>query len=243
MKRALLAAAALLLAGGAADIAATPIARTDLPWWRARHEAKLAEIRRGPVDLLWLGDSITENWEKPEFRPVWQRFYGDRRAIDLGFKGDTTASLLWRITHGEVDGVHPRAAVVLIGANNLGRVHWSAAQTVDGIAAILAELRRRLPDTSVLLLGVLPSERSDWATRTTGEINAALAARYGAGGPVTFVDVGPLFYRDGRLDRGAFYDPQLHPPEPPLHPTPEMMARIAEAIEPQLAAMLGDRRH
>ena len=105
--------------------------------------------------------------EWQDFAPAWQRFYGDRHAVNLGFKGDTTASLLWRIRNGEVAGIAPKAAVILIGANNLGKLHWSAEDTVTGIDTIIGELHRRLPTTRILLLGVLPSERSAWVTTTT----------------------------------------------------------------------------
>ena len=171
-----------LAAGAAGIMAATPIGRTDLSWWRARHEAKLKEIAQTRPDLIFLGNSITQNWEKSgppdwqDFAPEWKRFYGDRNAVNLGFSGDTTASLLWRIRNGEVDDISPKAAVVLIGANNLGRVHWSAEDTVAGIDAIIEELRKRLPDTKILLLAVLPSDRSAWATETTVQINQMLAA-------------------------------------------------------------------
>ena len=182
-------AAVLLLLSDAAPaphtvLAATPISRMDLPWWRTRHEAKLAELRSHRVDLVFLGDSITQDYEvsgPPEWRdfvPVWQRFYGDRNAINLGFSGDATSHLLWRIENGEVAGITPKVAVILIGANNLGRLHWPAEDTVAGIDAIVAQLRRRLPHTKLLLLGVLPSERSAWATETTLAINKTLAERY-----------------------------------------------------------------
>ena len=128
--------------GGARTIlAATPISRMDLPWWRARHEAKLKELAEAKPALIFLGDSITQDWEHvgpPEWKdfvPVWQRFYGDRHAVNLGFNGDTTASLLWRIQNGEVAGIAPTVAVILIGANNMGHVHWSAEDTVAGIDA------------------------------------------------------------------------------------------------------------
>lgn len=226
-------------------LAAVPIARTDLPWWRHRHEEKLAELHRQKVELVFLGDSITEDWELPAFRSVWEHYYGDRHAIDLGFKGDTTASVLWRIEHGEVSGIDPKLVVLLIGANNMGRPHWGAADTVEGIAAILSQLRKRLPHTKVLLLSVLPSERSAWITRTTAEINQMLAARYGAHqvADVTYLDVTNVFMRDGRLDTGLFLDPRMRPPEAPLHPDPEGAALMAAATEPTLAAMLGDRVH
>jgi len=229
--------------------AATPISRLDLKWWRERHQAKLEELRRAHPNLIFLGDSITQDWEYdgPEpwrnFAPEWRRFYGDRNAVNLGFKGDTTASLLWRIRNGEVDGIAPKAAVILIGANNLGRVHWSAADTVFGIDTILAELRRRQPAMRVLLLGVLPSERSDWATQTTWVVNWALEEKYVHDPVVTFLDVGFVFMKDGRLDRDLFYDPQLRPPDPPLHPTPRGQTLMSAAMEPVLAGLLGDKPH
>jgi lysophospholipase L1-like esterase len=230
-------------------LAAVPIARLDLPWWRQRHDAKLKELAQAKPELIFLGDSITQDWEHagpPEwqdFAPVWQRFYGDRHAANLGFKGDTTASLLWRIDNGEVAGIAPKVAVVLIGANNLGRLHWSAEDTVSGIDAILAELHRRLPATRILLLGVLPSDRSAWITETTARINHMLASRYQADAKVTFLDLTALFMANGVLNRSLFLDPRLTPPDPPLHPSAQGQALMAKAMEPVLARMLGDRPH
>jgi len=244
---ALVGAGALLGAADRVPVAATPLARQDTPWWRARHQEKLAELRSRRVDLVWLGDSITEDWEKqgpPEWRdfaPVWRRFYGGRNAVNLGFRGDNTSHLLWRMRNGELDGIHPKAAVVLIGANNLGRVHWSAPQTLAGIVAVVDELRSRLPATRVLLLGILPSVRSKYVSRTANAVNLELVERYPPGGDVTFMDLSRLFVRDGQVDRTQFFDDQLDPPDPPLHPTAQAQERIAEAIEPTLAAMLGDR--
>ena len=236
-------------AGERTVLAATPIGRTDLAWWRHRHEAKLRELARDKPELIFLGDSITEDWELSgppawrDFAPQWCRFYGDRHAINLGFKGDTTASLLWRIENGEVAGIAPKAAVVLIGANNLGRVHWSAEDTVAGIGAILDQLHKRLPRTKILLLGVLPSERSAWISETTARINRMLAARYGDDPSVSYLDLTALFMRNGVLNRELFLDPRLTPPDPPLHPTAEGQVLMARAMEPVLAKMLGDRPH
>jgi lysophospholipase L1-like esterase len=230
-------------------LAATPIARIDLAWWRARHEAKLKEVAQSKPELVFLGDSITQDWEwsgPPEWRdfaPAWQRFYGDRHAVNLGFKGDTTASLLWRIRNGEVAGIAPKAAVVLIGANNLGKAHWSAEDTVIGIDTVIDELRRRLPTAKILLLGVLPSERSAWVTETTGEINRMLAQHYKDARSVAFLDLTALFMRNGVLNHELFFDSKLTPPDPLLHPTAQGQALMAKAMEPVLVNMLGDRPH
>lgn len=249
-RRVLFAPAGLLLA--AADrlpVAATPISRLETPWWRARHQAKLAEARSRPVDLVWLGDSITQFWETagPEpwrdYAAVWKYFYGDRNALNLGFTGDNTAHLLWRMQNGELDNLHPRAIVILIGANNMGRVRWTAPQSVAGIEAVLAECRRRLPSARILLLGILPSIRNDYVTRTTARVNHTLQQEYGGHRvpDVTYMDVSHLFLKNSAVDANLFVDIRLTPPDPPLHPSPAAMAMIAEAIEPTLAAMLRDR--
>ena len=236
-------------AHSAGNKATNPLSRDNTPWWHARHEEKLARIRQGHVDLVFLGDSIMQNWEEhgppawKDFAPSWQHYYGDRNAVNLGFKGDTTASLIWRLMHGEVDGIHPKAAVILIGANNNGLMHASAAETLDGIQAVLDLVHKKLPETKVLLLSVLPSERSTWVDETTVAINHGLAERYGHASDVTYVDVTGLFYRDGQLDKTAFLDGYLTPPDPLLHPTAQQQGRISAAIEPALARMMGDYNH
>ncbi len=248
-RRALLAASATAPAlawaapGGAVPLAATPIARLDTRWWRERHQAKLAEAKAGPHDLVWLGDSITQNFERagPEpwaqYRPVWERHYGRYHPLNLGFSGDATCHLLWRLRNGEIAGLSPKAAIILIGANNLGRLHWSAEDTVAGIDAVVAQTRRAMPRTRILLLGVLPSDRGPWVEETTLAINHTLARRNWEG-PVVFQDVGAVLRVNGRVDTSLFYDPWLKPPAPSLHPTPEGMERIAQAIAPALAAMI-----
>lgn len=230
-------------------LAAEPIDRMSTRWWRERFYAKQAEIRHARPELLMLGDSITQDYEEKgppawrDFVPVWEHFYGGRGAINLGFKGDATSHLLWRLIHGELDAMHPRAAVLLIGANNMGAPHWGAADTLAGIDAVLRLCRQKQKQMGIVLMSVLPSIRSAWISRTTQEINAGLAARYGAGKVpgVTYVDVTGLFEHGGAVDAALFMDPLLTPPQPPLHPTAQTQARMAALIEPALAAILGDR--
>lgn len=232
------------------SVATASISRLDQGWWKARFFEKQEELHRGPVDLLWLGDSITQNWEldgpQPwqRFAAVWQRFYGDRHAVDLGFKGDSTCHLLWRLQHGELDNISPRGVILLIGANNFGHIHTTADQTYAGILVILDEIHRRLPRAQVLLIGVLPSIRSRWVTDNTRILNARMQREVSISRSyVRYMDVGSLFLKKGTVDAGKFLDSRMTPPDPPLHPTAETQEEIASLIEPSVAEMLGDHIH
>jgi lysophospholipase L1-like esterase len=248
MKRIWLAAIGVAWAGAcmAAPLASVPLSRMDLPWWKTRFAAKQAELHRGPVDLVYYGDSITQDFEQagPEawrnFVPVWNHFYAGRHAVNLGFKGDTTSHLLWRIDHGEADGISPKAAMVLIGANNFGKLRWPEAETEPAIEKIVTELHQRLPSTHILLIGVLPSIRNKWVDENTLKLNRALAARYQDGRDATFIDVSALFLHNGQVDAGKFLDRNLTPPDPPLHPNAATQAAICAAIEPTLSHIMGD---
>ena len=237
-------ALALLLpmaAQAAVNLAEAPIGRMDLPWWRYRFATTLEQAKADPnATVVWLGDSITQYWQREgtlgydNVMPVWQRYYAPYHALDFGFIGDTTSSLIWRLNHGQVNGLHPKLAIILIGANNLGRVHWGAAMTVPGIEAVVANTHRRLPGAHILLLGVLPSIRSTWVDQQTITINTTLREHYAASSLVTFVDAGPVLLHNGRADPALYVDPRLMPPKPALHPDATGMARIAAFIEPDV---------
>ncbi|SIR15561.1 MULTISPECIES: GDSL-type esterase/lipase family protein [Acidiphilium] len=240
---------ALLAAPGIAaarvNLAAAPIGRMDLPWWRAGFEATLAQARTDRnAQLVWLGDSITYYWQRTgaapfeQIKPIWQRYYGRYHPLDFGLIGDTTSSVIWRIDHGEFNGLHPKLVIVLIGANNLGATHWGAHLTVPGIKAVVADLHRHVPHAKILLLGVLPSIRSAWISAETVKINRDLAQIYQHNTLVTFRNVGAVLEHDGKPEASLYVDPRLQPPQPPLHPDATGMQRIAAALAPTVAVLM-----
>jgi lysophospholipase L1-like esterase len=223
-----------------------PKDRLNLAWWRERHEAILRDAPgHADSELLWIGDSITNNFEKSKlpdenFFPTWKEFYVPRKALNLGFSGDTTGNVLWRLRHGEVDNLHPRAVVLLIGTNNTGVRKQTAPQTEVGINAVVAELERRLPASQILLLGLLPSAISPEKSATDAEVNRHLALIYGENPRVTWLDVGSVFVHDGLLNTAIFYDPRLPGHPGALHPDTIGQRRMAEAIEPTLAHLMNE---
>ncbi len=243
---AICALAFLFPALGAPNPAAVPQDRLNEPWWAARHQAVLETVRARPdAQLLLIGDSITNNYDKANppdenFQPTWKEFYEPRRALNLGFSGDSTAHVMWRLRHGEVEGLHPKAVVLLIGTNNTGHYEHSAEQTEAGIDAVVAELERRLPEARILLLGILPSDVSADKTQRDRAVNRYLAACYGEHPRVTYLDIGSLFYQQDALRATIFYDPRLSKPRRPVHPDTAGQRMMAEAIEPTLAKMMGE---
>ena len=244
---------ALLGMGGAAqasprapvNLAAVPIGRMDLPWWRARFAQTLDQARADPgAKLIWLGDSITQYWTRTSLvaaetiLPVWQHYYAPYNALDFGFIGDTTASVIWRVDHGQLAGLHPKLIVILIGANNLGLPHWGARRTVPGIEAVVNDVHRHAPGAKILLLGVLPSIRSAWVDAQTVQINAALARIYQHNTLVTFRNPGVVLVRHGRVDRNLFIDPFFAKPEPALHPNRRGMSLIAQNLAPTVTRLM-----
>lgn len=197
-----------------------------------RMAVKRVRMEAGPVDLVFIGDSITQNYET--YPSVWNEFYGHRNDVNLGYGMDTTGATLWRFEHGELDGISPKVAVVLIGTNdtNLGR---DAGGTIAGVEAVVAAIRARLPQTKVLLLGILPSAKTPRKSAADTEINKALAVRLSREPNVTFLDIGSIFMKDGALDRSLYVE---QPPEGALHPNARGQAAMAAAIEPTLARLM-----
>ncbi len=211
-------------------------------------ERQSAGAHAKPVDLLFVGDSITAIWMRAgrqpagDVRAVWDRWYGDRHAFDLGVGGDQTQNVLWRLAQGEVDGLHPRLIVLLIGTNNLA-FQQTPEQTARGVQAVVLDLHRRLPGAHILLLGLLPRGLPRAAADLTaeiGEVNALLAREAGAWPFATYLDIGQVMLRDGQPDPALYMDSDK-PRRRLLHPNALGAERIARAIEPDVARWLGDR--
>jgi lysophospholipase L1-like esterase len=186
--------------------------------WEARHEQKLAELAklkeagRHP-EIVFIGDSITEGWEKAGL-PVWKRYYERYNAVALGFGGDHTENVLWRLQHGEIDGIAPKVAVLMIGTNNAGDRQDEPEATAAGVQAIIGELRRRLPGTKVLLLAIFPREEQPTGPlrRLNERVNQIIAG-YADGRQVFFADLNAaMLNADGTLPREVMPD-LLHPGE------------------------------
>ena len=227
---------------GKTHSAVTPVHRFD--WWGERHYRVLDDVASGDVDLIYVGDSITHGFDKAG-KEMWDKYYAPRKAVNMGFSGDRTEHVLWRFDHGEIDGISPKLAILMIGTNNSNGDDNTAEEIADGIKAICAEMRIKLPKTKILMLAIFP--RGDAEQRKDKEHDAAfnaqwaknnkaskLASEIADGKHIFYLDINDKFLdADGNLPRDIM--PDL------LHPNSKGYKIWAEAIEPTVKELMGEK--
>ncbi len=191
--------------------AATPTWRTD-ELAAKRHRQFCERAGRHDYPILFLGDSITEGWFVTGM-DVWKREYRPMNAGNFGLSADRTETMLWRLEHGELDGLSPRVVVLMIGTNNLksGPIRHTPAQTAEGVTAVVDLIQEKLPDSKILLLGILPRQpQYTWFPAVRRETNrriATLAEREN----VRWLDFSGRFLDEqGRLRAELYREDLLH---------------------------------
>lgn len=209
--------------------ATTPVAR-DKTNWLERHQSINARISQGNVGLLWIGDSIVQNWEN-QGKSVWDKYYAHRNAANLGISGDRTEHVLWRLDHGNIDGITPELAIVMIGQNNGG--HNSAEEIAEGVTAVIIRLREKLPATRILVLGIFfRGEKPNLERETLAKAND-IVSKLEDGQHIYYMNINHIFLaQDGSIPSHLMPDYE--------HPSEEGHRIWAEAIEPKVAELLGE---
>lgn len=192
---------------------AAPWIAAARPWgkakWLAQHASFVARAKRGGIDVIFLGDSIVENFAT-RGEAAWQREIAPLGSVvDFGIGGDRTQFVLWRTEHGELDGSGARAVVLMIGTNNLASA--TAVNVASGIAAVVARIRTALPHATIVLCALLPrGDRDDPLRPKLADVNARIAA-LADGRDVRWLDTGPKFVGDDGNLRAELMPDKLHP--------------------------------
>ena len=204
--------------------ATDPAPRGAEGWWMKTHEGFLEALKPGTAEVIFIGDSITQGWGG--------RRQGDlgtllrpAKAVGLGIGGDRTQHVLWRLDHGELDGITPKAAVVMIGTNNISEN--TPDEIAAGIKLIVTRLRDRLPeDQSPTPRRLPPGPRPDATRDRVRAVNDAIKS-LDDGKFVKYLDITPIFVNpDGTISKEIMPDY--------LHLSPRGYRLWAEAIEPTL---------
>ncbi|MDR1485464.1 MAG: GDSL-type esterase/lipase family protein [Planctomycetaceae bacterium] len=212
--------------------AVEPAARGD-NWWGSRFVANIIQMERGNVDLLMIGDSITHGWDNAG-KKTWEKYYAKRNPINLGFSGDQTQHVLWRLDHMPLGKIKPKAAVIMIGTNNIGSNSSTPKETADGIKLIVGKLEKQYPDIKIIVLHVFPrDEKPDGRLRKrVDEINSFLPELFKSDKNVKLLDINKAF-----LDENNILPKSIMPDS--LHPNESGYKSWAEAVEPALVEIFG----
>jgi len=217
--------------------AVTPVQSTfdwAIEWWGPRHEAVNERIKKGNVDMLFIGNSITHGWEN-EGKEVWDTYYGHRNAVNMGFGGDWTQHVLWRLDHSDLENISPKLAVILIGTNNSNGDDNTPEEIADGIITICQRLRNRLPSMKILLLGIFPRGPEPSAQREKNRVASLRASRISDDKMIHYLNINQIFLAEnGILTKDIMPDY--------LHLSEKGYRMWAEAMEPKVAQLLGETK-
>ena len=206
-----------------------------------RHAEKLALVAKKKFDLILIGNSITHNFEKPEYQPVWNQFFASRNALNLGTSGYRTENIIWNIQNGELEGQSPKVVILEIGTNNVDEKNYptrhTAGQLAGGIETIVKLLREKLPDTKIIILRCFPGcygGPNPTSHRAILERASDIVSRLADGKHIFYCDINHVFLNlDGSLNHDMLGDW--------LHPTLAGAKAWAQAMEPLLSELIGDK--
>jgi lysophospholipase L1-like esterase len=228
--------AALTSGHAAPSVAYIPEPRADENSARA-HELLLAKAREGHIDLYFIGDSITRRWgatDYPDFLANWQKNFFGWNAADFGWGADGIQHMLWRLEHGELDGLKPKAIVILAGTNNLEKTPASDAKIDEitrGIKALTDLCQQKVPGAVIVLTAIFPRNDHPALVASINRINENIS-KLADGKSIRFLNINDkLADKEGRLFEGVTMDK--------LHPALKGYQIWADGLRPILTDILG----
>lgn len=196
--------------------------------WNQMFKEDVAVADAGNVDLLFVGDSITEGWNQE----VWKKSFGAWKTANFGIGGDHTGNVLWRLDNGHAEKLHPKLVVLTIGVNNFFHCNAKPDDVFDGVRAVVGKLRALYPDAKILLNGVLPYAQSAQSPKRAEivELNRKIST-LGDGKKVVYKDYGARFLlADGDMSPEVMADF--------LHPTPKGYQIWSDAMLPDIEKLM-----
>jgi lysophospholipase L1-like esterase len=204
--------------------------------WMSRHQQFVERAHQGGIDLLFVGDSITDGWRNVGIRS-WNQHFAALQPANFGIVGDGTQNVLWRLQNGELEVMRPKVVVLLIGTNNIPASDEEvtevtiAEQVVEAVQLLVTTLQAAQPQAKILLLGILPRGQFENPGRATiRKVNQMLAGA--EKGPVRVLDIGDQFLDGTRIPKELMSDY--------LHPTARGYKVFAEAIRPTILELLSE---
>jgi len=201
------------------------------------HEQLLQKARQGRIDIYFEGDSITRRWgaaDYPEFLANWKTNFFGWNAADFGWGADAIENMLWRLEHGELDGVNPKIVVLLAGINNVGTRpggEEKVANITRGLKALVSLCQQKAPNAVIILTALFPRNDTMAVIPEINQINENIA-KMADGKKIRYLNVNDkLADADGKLFPGMSRDK--------LHPTLKGYQIWADGLRPIFTEILG----
>ncbi len=181
--------------------------------WEIRHQEILAYNKTQSPEIALIGNSITHFWGGTPASPInngmeaWNKHFGNKSIVNLGFGWDRVENVLWRVHHGTLDGISPKHIVLMIGTNNLGLN--TDEEIVQGLQYLIQAIQFRQPAAGILLMGLLPRRKLEVRINTINQKIAKLAK----GKNIKFADADSLFLQKDKKINEALFTDGLHPNE------------------------------
>lgn len=217
----------------AGNCATIPAERhVEYPWmsverWHQMFADQKARAAQGGVDVMFVGDSLTEMWPKA----LWDKHFGALKAANFGIGGDHTGNVLWRLRDPAIAALKPKLVVLMIGVNNINLCSEGADEVFGGIQAVVAQLRQQYPEARILLNAVLPEGAPDSDERRRIISLNRQVKTLGDGKKVFYYDYGHVF-----MGEGGALSRELQPDL--LHFSEKGYQLLAQAIRPDIEALL-----
>ncbi|MBN2420101.1 MAG: hypothetical protein JXL81_12005 [Deltaproteobacteria bacterium] len=204
-----------------------------MPFFMQKHQANLEVAKRGDIDVLFMGDSITDFWRNADGqfagKPVMDKYFGHLKIANFGIAGDTTQGVLYRLQNGEGKGFSPKLVMLMIGTNNT--MQNTAPEIAEGVGAVVLELQKDFPEAKILLLAIFPRDKPGAQVRSTiDDINNRISKLHD-GKKVFYLDIGQEFLdENGEIPQDVMSDA--------LHPTAKGYEIWAEAVKDHIERLI-----
>ncbi len=240
MKNLILIISALILMAGCNqendNPAAVPTDKLNSNWWKERHELVIEKNKSNP-ELILIGNSILHSLDDTSRKMVWEKYLNQYNAVNMGFSGDRTENVIWRLQNGELDEISPKLALLLIGTNNTDGNHYLSItqpkELADATWEICKIIRQKLPNTQILFLGIFPygykPNHRDNINKASNKITSGFPSK---DNHIHYRDISAVF-----LDAESKVEKSLMPDY--LHPNTEGYMLMFEALEDDISNLIG----
>ena len=204
-------------------------------WWLERHQYILSRLSKNP-ELILIGNSILHSLDSEDRQEVWGKYLDQYQTVNMGISGDRTENVIWRLQNGSLENIGPKVAVILIGTNNTDGNHYLNISTPEelagGIWKICEILEEKLPDTKILIMGILPYGYKPNHRNNVNKATNSLISKFPEKNPnIHYTDIGKVY-----LDNEGKVRVELMPDY--LHPNPEGNLLMLEALENEIERMM-----